>query len=41
MLAFRIALLSLCLLFSQVQARQDPVPYQRPPLLIVAIDDLG
>lgn len=32
MSAFRVALLGLCLLFNQAQARQDPVPYQRPPL---------
>lgn len=41
MSAFRVALLGLCLLFNQAQARQDPVPYQRPPLLTVVIDDLG
>ena len=37
MSAFRVALLGLCLLFNQAQAR----PYQRPPLLTVVIDDLG
>ncbi|MCO3779701.1 divergent polysaccharide deacetylase family protein, partial [Pseudomonas aeruginosa] len=28
MSAFRVALLGLCLLFNQAQARQDPAPYQ-------------
>ena len=41
MSAFRVVLLGLCLLFNQARARQDPVPYQRPPLLTVVIDDLG
>ncbi|KAB0708475.1 divergent polysaccharide deacetylase family protein, partial [Pseudomonas aeruginosa] len=27
MSAFRVALLGLCLLFNQAQARQDPAPY--------------
>ncbi|MCO3939784.1 divergent polysaccharide deacetylase family protein, partial [Pseudomonas aeruginosa] len=35
MSAFRVALLGLCLLFNQAQARQDPAPYQRPPLRTV------
>lgn len=40
MSAFRVALLGLCLLFNQAQAART-VPYQRPPLLTVVIDDLG
>ncbi|WP_430302980.1 divergent polysaccharide deacetylase family protein [Pseudomonas aeruginosa] len=41
MAAFRVALRGRCLLFTQPRPRQDPAPYQRPPLLTVVIDDLG